>query len=171
MYFRKSVLILPRTICLNRFASRSIFRTTVVEPSPLGDSRLVPTRFFRSKRPKKGAAPTTPPTHLAAVGPGTAFRLFRFGESRAQHVALAALGSDRTTHMAKIDVRRWMRKTGGRRLCSKKRQIGWSEAAADRLHYPQQILDRSNIKIQLRFPNSFRVEGPDPAAGPGPLRA
>src|SRR5262249_49856112 len=36
MYFRRSVLILPRTICLNRLASRSILRTTAVRPSPLG---------------------------------------------------------------------------------------------------------------------------------------
>src|SRR5690348_228876 len=36
MYFRRSDLILPRTICLNRLASRSIFRTTVVWPSALG---------------------------------------------------------------------------------------------------------------------------------------
>ena len=35
MYFRRSDLILPRTICLNRLASRSIFRTTAVWPSPL----------------------------------------------------------------------------------------------------------------------------------------
>src|SRR4029077_6200898 len=30
----RSDLILPRTICLNRLASRSIFRTTAVWPSP-----------------------------------------------------------------------------------------------------------------------------------------
>src|SRR5262249_19774924 len=35
IYFRRSDLILPRTICLNRLASRSIFRTTAVWPSPL----------------------------------------------------------------------------------------------------------------------------------------
>src|SRR6516225_7234895 len=34
MYLRRSDLILPRTICLNRLASRSILRTTASKPPP-----------------------------------------------------------------------------------------------------------------------------------------
>src|SRR5262245_39413909 len=39
MYFRRSALILPRTICLNRLASRSIFRTTALVPRRGGGRR------------------------------------------------------------------------------------------------------------------------------------
>src|SRR5688500_9897365 len=36
MYLRRSALIFPRTICLKRPASRSIFRTTAARPLRLG---------------------------------------------------------------------------------------------------------------------------------------
>src|SRR5262245_31775302 len=48
MYLRRSDLIFPRTICLNRLASRSIFRTTVPLPPPLRvlEDRLRPAPFL-----------------------------------------------------------------------------------------------------------------------------
>src|SRR5271166_3100312 len=53
MYLRTSDLIFPRTICLNRLESRSIFRTTAPQPPPLRvlDQQFRPNlKFSKSSR-------------------------------------------------------------------------------------------------------------------------
>ena len=68
MYFRRLVLILPRTICLNRLASRSIFRTTAVVPSPLGDSASP--SLVGPHRPRRTVPSQAPGPQGAAWRPG-----------------------------------------------------------------------------------------------------
>src|SRR5262245_12921200 len=54
MYLRRSALILPRTICLNRLASLSIFRTTALIPRRWGTAER--TRRMSRRRPTRSPA-------------------------------------------------------------------------------------------------------------------
>src|SRR5277367_5712427 len=56
MYLRRSVLIFPRTICLNRFASRSILRTTAVRPRRWGTGDPLGTPTAKNRALPQGTA-------------------------------------------------------------------------------------------------------------------